>query len=306
MTRPHFICSVCAVALLALIPQGGSAQTEPQNFRFEPMVTPAEADAIPLGTGPQAPDMPPENWFRMNGDLNVRNVSRATLTPYLPAPEKATGTAVIVAPGGGFLGLAIEPEGYAVARWLADHGVAAFVLKYRMLPTPADFTVYTREMTAARTGKPSSLRPPEDTPAYSLEDGLAALALVRGRASQWKINPDRIGMMGFSAGAFTSLSVALASRPGERPAFIAPIYGRMTARAVPADAPPLFAVVASDDPLFGRQGFGLVDGWVKAQRPVELHFYQSGGHGFGLGHPGTTSNGWIESFMIWLRANHLL
>ena len=275
------------------------------KFTFERMAPPSQRNSIPLGTGVQAPDVPAENWFRMNGDVNVRNVSAATLTPFLPAPGKATGTAVVVAPGGGFLGLAIETEGYSVARWLADHGIAAFVLKYRLVPTPADFDVFAREMTAGRSGKPSSIRPPQDTPAFAREDGRAALALVRSRAGEWGIDPTRIGMMGFSAGAFTTLTVALESPAAERPTFIAPIYGRLHARIVPADAPPMFTVLATDDG-FARDGFGLIDAWSKAGRPVEFHLYQNGGHGFGLGRPGTTSDSWIVSFMKWLETNRLV
>lgn len=278
----------------------------PPSFQFAPASPPSQSAAIPLNTGPQAPDVPAENWFRMNGDLNVRNVSAATLTPILPDPAKATGTAVIVAPGGGFLGLAIETEGYAVARWLADHGVAAFVLKYRLVPTPGDFGVFTREMTAGRTGKPSSIRPPQDTPDFARDDGLAALALVRARAKAWKVDPARVGMMGFSAGAFTTISTTLSAKPGEHPAFIAPIYGRLTSRDVPPDAPPMFAVLAADDHFFASQGFGLIDAWLQAKRPVEFHLYQDGGHGFGLGKAGTTSNGWINGFMSWLEVNGLL
>lgn len=306
--RPLAVCSTAFALILACPAASGQAQPETPApaFTFDGLATPAQTDAIPLRTGPQAANMPAEDWFRMNGDLNVRNVSAATLTPFLPAPDKATGAAVIVAPGGGFFGLSIETEGYAVARWLAAHGIAAFVLKYRVLPTPADFDVFTREMLAVRSGKPSLLRLPEDTPAFSREDGLAALALVRTRAREWQVDPSRIGMMGFSAGAFTTLSVTATARPGERPAFIAPIYGRMSTRDVPADAPPMFAVLAEDDPLFAAQGFGLVESWVRARRPVEFHLYQNGGHGFGLGRPGTTSDGWINAFMTWLRANHLL
>lgn len=307
----QFRRAACAsLALLAAVPHTGLAQTPRQEaapqFRFEPAAAPSYANAIPLRTGPQSASVPPENWFRMNGDLNVRNVSEATLTPFLPDPAKATGTAAIVAPGGGFLGLAMETEGYAVARWLADHGVAAFVLKYRLVPTPADFGVFTREMVAGRTGKASTIRPPQDTPDFARDDGLAALTLVRARAKQWHIDPARVGMMGFSAGAFTTIATALAAKPGERPAFIAPFYGRLTARDVPADAPPMFAVLAADDHFFAAQGFGLVDGWLKAKRPVEFHLYQNGGHGFGLGHPNTTSNGWITGFMNWLSTNGLL
>lgn len=307
-TRWRMACALLAMTMTPLFTMQALAAgpDSPPSFQFAPAPPPSQSAAIALNTGPQAPDVPAENWFRMNGDLNVRNVSAATLTPILPDPAKATGAAVIVAPGGGFLGLAIETEGYAVARWLADHDVAAFVLKYRLVPTPGDFAVFTREMTAGRTGKPSSIRPPQDTPDFSRDDGLAALALVHARAQQWKIDLTRIGMMGFSAGAFTTVSTALSARPGERPAFIAPIYGRLTTRDVPSDAPPMFAVLAADDHFFASQGFGLIDAWLQAKRPVEFHLYQDGGHGFGLGKDGTTSNGWISGFMTWLDVNGLL
>ncbi|MFC3443087.1 alpha/beta hydrolase [Sphingobium rhizovicinum] len=294
------IASSSATQALASGPQS------PPGFQFSPASAPSQSAVIPLNTGPQAADVPAENWFRMNGDLNVRNVSAATVTPFLPDPARATGAAVIVAPGGGFLGLAIETEGYAVAQWLADHGVAAFVLKYRLVPTPGDFAVFTREMIAGRTGKPSSIRPPQDTPDFSRDDGLAALTLVRARAKAWKIDPARVGMMGFSAGAFTTISTTLSAKPGQRPAFIAPVYGRLTARAAPADAPPMFAVLAADDHFFASQGFGLIDAWLQAKRPVEFHLYQDGGHGFGLGRSGTTSDGWITGFMTWLTVNGFL
>ncbi|WP_300117393.1 alpha/beta hydrolase [Sphingobium sp.] len=296
------ISSLLIAGALCIGFTGAHAQS---GFRFEAMAQPAQNDAIPLDTGPQARDVPPEHWFRMDGGANVRNVSHATLTPYLPANEEATGTAVIVAPGGGFLGLAMEVEGTRVAQWLAAQGVAAFVLKYRLVPTPADFKAFANGMAATRSGKPSSVRPPAETPEFAIQDGLAALALVRTHAKDWGVDPARVGMMGFSAGAFTTISASLAAKPGEKPAFIAPIYGRLTARDVPSDAPPMFAVLASDDHFFASQGFALIDGWIKAKRPVEFHLYQDGGHGFGLGRPGTTSDGWINQFMIWLRANHL-
>ncbi len=262
--------------------------------------------AIPLGT-PKARGTPAENWFWQNGDLQVRNVSQATLTPVLPPKGTGSGAAVIVAPGGAFLGLAIEAEGYRVARWLADHGVAAFVLKYRTLPTPADFDIFRREISAVRTGTgKASFAPPADTPAAALEDGIAAIRLVRSRAGEWNIDPARIGMMGFSAGAFLTLSVTLSGDAAARPAFIGPIYGRFQAREVPKDAPPMFAAIAADDGLFARQGFGLVESWVKAGRPVEFHLYQNGGHGYGTGAPGTTTMDWLTDFRRWLDVNGML
>jgi acetyl esterase/lipase len=186
------------------------------------IAAPDEKNAIPLGTG-GVPGMPGEIWFE---GPRVRNVSTATLTPFLPEPARATGAAVIVAPGGAFALLAIDKEGWSVARWLADHGIAAFVLKYRLRPTPADPAEAQRQRAAAMASRE---RRDLSVPPQAVEDGQAALRLVRARASEWGIDPTRIGMMGFSAGAMTTLAVTLQSRPDERPAFVAPIYGPMQA-----------------------------------------------------------------------------
>lgn len=113
-------------------------------------------------------------------------------------------------------------------------------------------------------------------------------------------------MMGFSAGAFLTLSVMSADAPDARPAFIAPIYGRQAAVPMPAKAPPMFALIAADDPLFARDGFALIDTWRKSGAPVEFHFLQNGGHGFGLGRAGTTSTDWIYGFHRWLDVNGML
>jgi acetyl esterase/lipase len=134
------------------------------------------------------------------------------------------------------------------------------------------------------------------------EDALAALKLVRSRAKEWGIDPSRIGMMGFSAGAMTTLNAGLAKDAADRPAFIAPIYGPMLPLDVPADAPPMFSAFALDDELFSGQGFGLIERWHAAGRPVELHAYERGGHGFGLGRPGTSSSLMLEEFITWLQS----
>ena len=112
-------------------------------------------------------------------------------------------------------------------------------------------------------------------------------------------------MIGFSAGAMATMATALA-KPDMHLGFIAPIYGSMEPVTVPADAPPMFAALAANDPLFAGKGLGLIESWQRAGRPVELHLYQAGGHGFGLGKAGTTSTGWFDSFVRWLDANGLL
>ncbi|WP_420381134.1 alpha/beta hydrolase [Novosphingobium sp.] len=298
MIRWH-LCAA-ALALTASLP----AAAQEQPLLFAPATAPQLEGEIILPT-PQATNTPPESWLRQTGDLQVRNVQQATLLPFLPPRNLATGEAVLVAPGGGFLGLAIQDEGYDVARALAARGIAAFVLKYRVLSTPADFGKFMREMVAGRSGKPTTLHVPEDTPDFSLEDARAALAYVRAHGDDWGIDKMRVGMMGFSAGAFLTLTAALKLPANERPAFIAPIYPRMTARDVPADAPAMFVAIADDDFLMAPGTLGLIESWHKAHRPVEFHLFQTGHHGFGLGVPGTTTAGWLDDFVRWLDLNRV-
>ncbi len=281
-----------------------------QDARMVPTVAPAEPNAIRLDTGDAAGATAPESWFRQYGVAMTRNVSTATLTPFLPDPAKATGAAVIVAPGGGFLMLSMENEGWRVARALADRGIAAFVLKYRLKPTPAGMPEFEQAVAAmfAGAGRPTSRLRPEEAAAGLAEpiaDARAAFALIRAHAREWRVDPARVGMMGFSAGAMTTMATALTA-PELHPAFLAPIYGSMEAVSVRPDAPPLFAVLAADDPLFARKGLGLIDSWQQAGRPVEFHLYGQGGHGFGLGKANTTSTEWFDAFVRWLDMNGLL
>ena len=272
-----------------------------------PIEAPPETNAIPLDTGGVEGQTAKETWYKQWGDPFVRNVSRATLTPFLPERSKANGAAVIVAPGGGFRILSMGNEGWEVAQALNARGVAAFVLKYRLMPTAPDWAEFdkgnplTAPSPGAKPGAPPAL-PPVTLP---LEDAAAAFKLVRARAQEWNIDPKRIGMMGFSAGAGTTMAATLQSTE-IKPAFIAPIYGSLRNVEVPADAPPMFVALAADDPLFGKSDFALISAWQKAGRPVEFHLYQNGGHGFGLGNPPKTSTGWFPQFMRWLESNGML
>jgi acetyl esterase/lipase len=291
------------VGALALV----TSLTFAQGLGMKPIEAPPEPSAIPLGTGGVEGAMAPESWVTFNGQATARNIQQATLTPVLPDRDKATGAAVVVAPGGGFLILSMENEGWPVARWLADRGIAAFVLKYRLRPTPASLEDFQKEMVkmlsdAARSNGAEALKVPPD----AIADAEAALRLVRARATEWGVDTSRIGMLGFSAGAVTTLSVALKASPETMPAFIAPIYGPMNAVTVPAAAPPMFAAMAADDPLFGNKGFDLISNWEAARKPVELHLYQKGGHGFGMGRPNTTTQDWLTSFYHWLDMNGVL
>jgi acetyl esterase/lipase len=153
----------------------------------------------------------------------------------------------------------------------------------------------------AGDGNPRSLVPDLSN---QLADAEAAHALILSRAKAWGVDPQRLGMMGFSAGAGLTLHSTLHSKTMKL-AFIAPIYGGMGPVDVPKDAPPMFNVIASDDFLFRGQ-FGLVKSWFDAGRPVEFHLYQNGGHGFGLGYPGNTAQGWFPVFMRWVEVNGFL
>jgi acetyl esterase/lipase len=242
----------------------------------------------------------------------ARNISTATLTPFLPEPGKANGTAVLVAPGGGVSWLSMGNEGWEVAEALAKQGIAAFVLKYRLYPTPPTLEDFSAWMNRPRNAPPAPGAAPA-TPAPSplqrdltnqLQDAEAAYALMVKNAKEWGIDTSRIGMIGFSAGAGLTMHATLNSTTMKL-AFIGPIYGGMGPVEVPKDAPPMFNVIATDDFLFQGQ-FGIIQSWHKAGRPVELHLYQNGGHGFGLGNPNRTSNRWFDAFVHWLDVNQFM
>jgi acetyl esterase/lipase len=204
-------------------------------------------------------------------------------------------------------------EGWEVAEALAKQGIAAFVLKYRLHPTPEsleDFKAWMnrpRPATAASSDTTQSEtppRPPQQDLSDQLEDAEAAYAMILNRAEEWSVDTDRIGMIGFSAGAGLTMHSTLNSQTMDL-AFIGPIYGGMGPVGVPENAPPMFNVIATDDFLFRGQ-FGVIDSWYKAGIPVEFHLYQNGGHGFGLGNPNRTSNRWFDAFIHWLEVNSFL
>jgi acetyl esterase/lipase len=284
-----------------------SAPAEAQDDKMVPIPTPAQKDAIALDTGALPAALASESWYHQYGKDFARNVTVATLTPFLPDPAKATGTAAIVAPGGGFRSLSMENEGTDVARALAARGVAAFVLKYRLNQTPAAMTAFEQSMAAmfAGAGRPRPQGPAALSLAPQLADSRAAFALVRKRAAEWHVDPTRIGMVGFSAGAMLTLQTALRA-PETKPAFIGIIYGPLQPVSVPADAPPMFVALAADDPLFGGRGMGLIESWTAAKRPVEFHLYEQGGHGFGMYPKTTTSTGWFDAFVRWLGMHGML
>src|SRR5690606_16888169 len=251
MTKP--------LSLVSLLLSATSAMA--QDGTIYPLDPPDEPNAIPLGTGGVEGQTAPESWFRQWGDPMARNVSTATLTPFLPDPAKANGAAVIVAPGGGFRWLSMGNEGWEVAQALNERGIAAFVLKYRLHPTPDSLDEFRATMNrtftaAADAQREERPRPPRMDLSNQLADAEAAYALIVKRAKEWNVDTDRIGMIGFSAGAGLTMHCTLNSKTMKL-AFIGPIYGGMRAVDVPENAPPMFSAIATDDFLFQGE-FGVI------------------------------------------------
>lgn len=305
--QPHLLCQGLIAALMAF-----SIVVFAQEGKMYPMEAPEEPKAIPLETGGVEGQTEPETWFRQWGDPMARNISKATLTPVLADPEKANGATVIVAPGGGFMWLSMGNEGWEVAEALAEQGINAFVLKYRLQPTAPSLEAFEQQMnsrfeeaedSAKKDDAQDTQRPRSDL-SYQIEDVEAAYAMILKRADEWGVDTDRIGMIGFSAGAGLTIATTVESEKVDL-AFIGPIYGGMNVVDVPDSAPPMFAAIAADDFLFAGE-FGLIQSWFEAGIPVEFHLYQNGGHGFGLGNLNRTSNKWFDAFMHWLAVNGFL
>lgn len=253
-------------------------------------------DGAPPGTEAWTHDELPPEPFGEPPVTIVRNVAHPTLTPYLPEPGRANGTAAIVCPGGAYHFLAVEHEGRAVAEWLRDRGVAAFVLKYRIIPTPVDDAGFKAAL-AALFERGALDRATQDVAPFLFADGARAVQLTRERG-------DRVAMIGFSAGARLTFETM---RSDHRPDAAALIYAPPIAvDAVAADAPPLFVLAANDDPLSTTGSTALHDAWRAARRPVELHLYERGGHGFGMNHQGLPIDGWIDRLGDWLHQQELL
>ncbi len=213
-----------------------------------------------------------------------------TLTLFLPEKSKATGTGIIVAPGGACIALAIDLEANQVARWLQERGIAAFVLKYRLQEKKGE-------------GIPPDLNMDEACK-YGIADGIQAMKVVRQHAADWGVSPDRIGFMGFSAGAMVTSGVLLQADAAARPAFAAPIYGGPfgVMPTIPANLPPIFMAWAEDDELAQQPLVKFYEALRAAGNKPEIHVYSAGGHGFGMRKQRTTSDHWIEEFYWWMQA----
>jgi acetyl esterase/lipase len=273
----------------------------------------------PDGPPTQIDDMPDEVAFEVpegiaKGTTFLRNVSEPTLTVCEPPGGTANGEAVIVVPGGGWIINAWTHEGLDAARWLTGLGYTAFVLKYRVQPTDPDPAAFAARAAVAdqalaavaASAKPRAISDLISTESYlrareaCADDGRRAIEIVRAEADRFGVRTDTLGMLGFSAGAFLAVDIALDPRAPQL-AYIAPIYGGETrGEPVPDDAPPLFTAVAQDDVLV-KIVEGLHADWSNAERSSELHEFARGGHGFGMVEQGLPSDRWTELFLAWRR-----
>ncbi len=215
---------------------------------------------------------------------------------------------MVVCPGGVFHYLSIESEGMDVARWLNARGVVAFVLKYRVLQTEARDEDLITQLQERFTNLMKLMELMQQMEPLAIADGQQALRVVRQRASEWAIAPERIGILGFSSGGVVTTGAAMQYDEESRPNFAAPIYPALsgTGIAVPTDAPALFLLAANDDPMGAGASLPLYSAWRDAGHPVELHLYAQGGHGFGMKKQGLPSDHWIERFGEWLQAQGFL
>jgi len=233
---------------------------------------------------------------------NISNIHHPSLLAFLPAKEKATGAAVIVAPGGGHQRQVIQHEGYNVARWLADRGIAAFVLKYRLARDDAN---------------PPGAPQPYTVDRDALADAQRAFRLIRARAAEYGLRPDAIGILGFSAGGEVALLAATrgadgnpaATDPVERHSARASFYALLYPGGLPRtdivvtkETPPVFLAAGYGD----RQNIaeGLAEFYLKCKRAgalAELHIYAGAGHGFGVRETNVSPAGaWTARFAEWM------
>lgn len=237
-----------------------------------------------------------EDWTgpEFVGKNSVTNVTVPTLTVFRPLTAEANGTAVVVAPGGGFQGLALKQESDPMAHWLTARGITVFALKYRVRYTPG------LQLPAGDTFD-QTIHTLEPARKIAVADGLQAMRYLKANAKAYEIDSGRIGMMGFSAGAMTTMGVIMEAEPDEGPDFAASVYGSMMGDSAPEAGPPLFIVHAQDDRAVPvRKSIEMYSNWTAAGLPVELHIYEKGGHGFGAIMRNSATDGWLSAFEAWL------
>lgn len=271
--------------------------------------------SIPLYKG-KAPGT--ENWKQKEAqqfsDLFktevVYNVAQPSMLLFEADKAKANGTVIIVVPGGGFQSLSINREGIDVAKKLAENGITAVVLKYRLLETKSNDPA--REMMENIKDRKTFDANTAPIKLMAGEDIKAAISYIRNHAKELNIKVDKLGVIGFSAGASVILESVLHSKDASTlPNFAASLYGapsdEILAAALPTTAVPLFVCVAADDQLkLAPKSIALYNKWFQAGHPTELHVYEKGGHGFGMGIQNNPVDNWSNVYLDWLRSHKFL
>jgi endo-1,4-beta-xylanase len=282
------------VALLLLLPGVAAVPAPADGASPVIYLWPVGAPTL-QGAGEKEITVPPDPQpgQRIN---SIKNVHNPSIEVHLPAPEKATGTAIIVAPGGGHQQLVWGSEGSDIAQWLNGLGVAAFILKYRLAQTPGYHYAVEKE---------------------ALQDTQRAIRIVRARAKEWGVDPARVGVLGFSAGGALAALADIrfdrgnsgAADPVEqqscRPDFVGLVYAGWDPRmeiTVPKDAAPAFLTSAgSDDQFHARETVEFYNALFRAGIPADLHIYAHGGHGGGIRpRSGIPFGTWHVRFQEWL------
>jgi acetyl esterase/lipase len=306
--KPLYLALFVVSGVLALGAQTASWQPSPGHTQLEtwPSTVP-DAQPVP---GPEV--MKIDSSFLVAGRhvIGVYNVTRPTMTVYAPK-AKNTGVAVIVFPGGGFEGLAIDLEGTEVCEWLTSGGITCVLLKYRVPSLPYDWHCHCRPNGLAKS-------------TLALEDAQRTMGLVRLHASQWHIDPHKVGVLGFSAGGYLVGEISTnfehrlyapvdaADRKSCRPDFAVALYpGHLWTGDkfelnphihVRRDTPPTFLLQAEDDHVDGEnQSVVYYVALKNAGVPVEMHLYAQGGHAFGLRHTRLPITRWPQPVESWLQ-----
>ncbi len=316
MTMRRTIAFGTAIALAVAFVACGSARAQggaPQEIRLWPGRAPGTEAWTVAETTTTSP----------SGDRTIANVSEPSVTVFLPAPAVASGAAVVVAPGGALRALAWDSEGIKVARWLNSKGIAALVLKYRTLQSspagargrggppqgPGNGGAARVELEIRNAN--ANPEPGDAALAEVLRMGIAdaqqALRLARRNAAGWRIDPARVGIMGFSAGGGISVGTVLAERSDASPDFLVSVYGpALQDVIVPAHAPPLFIAVGSSHFNVTNGCLALFAAWKAAGKAAEIHVYDQVSGGFGMSARGLPVDTWNERLYEWLLARKIV